>query len=143
MSIYFNFALARVEDQRVREELFLRSLEELLGMELPRTPITAVLATSEIPTSFSLEQNYPNPFNSDTLIRFTLPVRTVVELAVFDLVGQQVAMLASGERQAGTCTIQWEGRDDSGRELASGVYFYRLRAGGGKRVEVRKLLLLQ
>ena len=143
MSIYFNFALDRVVDQRVREELFLRSLEELLGMELPRAPITAVLETAEIPTSFVLEQNFPNPFNNETVIRFALPVRAAVELAVFDLAGQKVTTLVSGERQAGTCTIQWDGRDDSGRELASGVYLYHLRAGGGEQIETRKLVLLR
>ena len=143
MSIYFNFALAEVADQHVREELFLRSLEELLGMELPRLPITAVLETAQLPTAFALEQNYPNPFNSATVIRFALPFRSAVDLAVFDLAGQKIATLMSGEHQAGTCSVQWNSRDDDGQELASGVYLYRLRAGGGKQVDTRKLLLLQ
>jgi len=53
-------------------------------------------------------------------------------------IGQKVATLMSGERQAGTCTIQWDGRDDDGLEVASGVYLYRLRTGG--QVQVRKLV---
>jgi hypothetical protein len=143
MSIYFNFALTEVEDQPVREELFLRSLEELLGMELPRAPITAVLETSELPTSFSLEQNYPNPFNSETMIRFALPAKTVVELAVFDLVGQKVATLVSEMREAGMHVVRWDGRGGGGREPGSGVYLYQLKGGDGRRVDTRKLLLLQ
>lgn len=92
-------------------------------------------------TIFALEQNYPNPFNCGTVIRFALPVKTAVELAVFDLAGQKVATLMSGERQAETCTIQWDSRDDDGLEVASGVYLYRLRTGG--QVQVRKLVKVE
>jgi len=111
----------------------------------PSVPITAVTEdhTSTLPQSFTLSQNFPNPFNSATTIRFALPTVSHVELAIFNLTGQQVATLVSGERQAGTYTIHWDGRDDDGRELASGVYLYRLRTGDGQQVETRKLALIQ
>ena len=82
-----------------------------------------------------------NPFNSATLIRYSLPTRAVIDLSIFNLAGQKVATLMDGIRQAGAHTIRWDGRDDSGRELASGVYLYRLQSSG--RVETRKLVLLR
>ena len=96
-----------------------------------------------LPPFFNLDQNYPNPFNSDTVIRFALPTSENVELAIFNLAGQRVAKLADGMREAGVYAIRWDGRDDNGRELASGVYLYRLRTGDGQQVETRKLALVR
>ena len=114
------------------------------GVILPGTT-TAVLEDQDqaaIPTVWSLSQNYPNPFNSRTVIRFALPTRADVHLALYNLAGQKVATLVSGPRPAGTYTVHWDGRDASGRDLASGVYLYRLRAGEHQ-VETRRLLLLR
>jgi len=106
---------------------------------------TAVLEqrSPTLPPSFTLSQNYPNPFNAATVIRFALPTASDVDLAIFNLTGQQVAKLVEGAREAGGYTVRWDGRDDGGRELASGVYLYRLRTGDGQQVETRKLLLLR
>lgn len=76
-------------------------------------------------------------FNSQTVLRFALPESGEVELAVYNLVGQQV----EGAREAGSYTIRWDGRDGRGKELASGIYLYRLRTG--ERVETRKLVLVR
>ena len=100
-------------------------------------------ANAIIPTSFSLAQNFPNPFNSGTVIRINLPQSEVVELAVFNLAGQQVATLVEGRREPGVYSVNWDGRDGEGRELASGVYLYRLRTGDGQQVETRKLVLMK
>ena len=104
--------------------------------------ITAIGAEEAVPLNFALGPNYPNPFNSATTIRFVLPASEDVELAIFNLAGQQVATLVDGVREAGAYAVRWEGRDDDGRELASGVYLYRLHAGE-RQVETRKLLLLR
>ncbi|NKB72696.1 MAG: T9SS type A sorting domain-containing protein [Candidatus Latescibacteria bacterium] len=88
-----------------------------------------------------LEQNYPNPFNSDTVIRFALPQAGSADLAVYNLAGQKVAQLLAGPRPAGAHVISWDGRDQTGRALASGVYLYRLQVG--QQVQTRKLLLLR
>jgi len=96
-----------------------------------------------LPRSFTLFQNYPNPFNSSTVIRFALPTSVDVELAVYNLAGQQVTTLVEGMREAGTYAVTWNGQDDDGRKLASGVYLYRLQAGDGKQVETRKLVLIR
>ena len=95
-----------------------------------------------VPEAFALDQNFPNPFNSGTVIRFALQQADDVELAVYNLAGQQIMTLAQGPRNAGSYTLRWDGRDEAGRELASGMYLYRLQAGK-KRVETRKMLLIR
>ncbi len=107
------------------------------------SPVTVVEEerTTPMPQSFSLSQNFPNPFNSETVIRFALPEGGEVELAVYNLAGQQVVKLVEGVREAGSYAVRWDGRDGDGRELASGVYLYRLRAG--KKLETRKLVLVR
>ena len=77
------------------------------------------------------------------MIRFALPTAADVDLAIFNLAGQRVATLADGVRAAGSYTLRWDGRDDDGRALASGVYLYRLRTGDEQQVETRKLLLMK
>ena len=100
--------------------------------------MTAVLEdqTTTEPQTFSLAQNYPNPFNSGTVIAFALPANSDVRLAVYNLQGQNVATLVEGTRHAGTYTVNWDGRDESEGELASGVYLYRLAVYA--QVETRK-----
>jgi len=112
-------------------------------VEITNNPNTVVQEsrTDIQPTAFTLAQNYPNPFNSSTVIRFTLPEKQDVHLVVYNLTGQQVATLVAGARDAGTYTVRWDGRDDLNRELASGLYLYRLKAG--PREKTRKLLLVR
>jgi len=78
------------------------------------------------PSAVVLHQNVPNPFNPTTLIRFELPARAHVRLLVFDVRGRLVRTLVDGELQPGGQEIAWNGRDGDGRNVASGVYFYRL-----------------
>jgi hypothetical protein len=119
----------------------------------PTSPLTLVLVGEgthtvgvgdDIPLAFSLGQNMPNPFAGTTMIRYALPVRSRVELDVFDLQGKRVARLAEGEQEAGHYSVPFgagartlEGRLQGVR---SGVYFYRLRAGSF--LATRKMLLL-
>ena len=93
------------------------------------------------PDAFHLAQSYPNPFNQSTVIRVDLDIGADMELAVFNMSGQQVVTLARGRYPAGAHSFVWEGRDRRGAEMASGVYACRLRAGG--REQIRKLLLLR
>ncbi len=94
-----------------------------------------------LPSEISLEQNYPNPFNPVTNIEYRLPERTSVSIEVFNSAGQKVATLVDGERPAGRHSIKWDGTDDSGIRVSSGIYLYRLSAGNNS--ESRKMLLLK
>jgi len=76
---------------------------------------------------YSLGGNHPNPFNPETNISFTLPVRTHASLTIYNIVGKRVITLASSEMNAGTHTVHWNGRDEAGNPVASGIYFYRLK----------------
>jgi enediyne biosynthesis protein E4 len=104
---------------------------------------TAVLETrlSTMPGESALGANYPNPFNSGTVIPFALDAAGDAELHIYDLLGQRVATLISGFREAGMYQLNWDATDDSHRPLASGTYFYRLLTEHA--VESRKLILLR
>ena len=105
---------------------------------------TAVLErfTSALPEESGVDQNYPNPFNGSTIVPFTLSKAAEVDLGIYNMNGQRVATLAAGWRQTGIYALHWDGRDDFGRELASGIYLYRLRIGG-EQVATRKLTLVR
>ncbi len=86
---------------------------------------THVEVVDNVPAAFGLQQNYPNPFNPSTTIRFTLPVREYVTLRVYNLLGQEVATLVNETLEAGESMVRFDGS-----RLSSGVYLYRLQAGG-------------
>lgn len=93
---------------------------------------------------FVLEQNYPNPFNASTAIRFAITVKLAnqpVRLAIYNLRGELVRELINKKLPAGYYDAHWEGRDDAGHEMASGIYLYRLQVGNMS--EIRKLTLLR
>jgi len=94
-------------------------------------------AAGATPEKFSLEQNYPNPFNPSTAISYALPARSVVHLAVYNVLGQMVAELVNGEQEAGTHSVEWRPAG------ASGIYFCRIEAaaadGSGRFTDVKKM----
>ncbi len=92
-----------------------------------------------LPTVYALYQNYPNPFNPATTIRFDLPEHANVQLTVYNTTGQIVRTLVAGELPAGSHRIQWDGRNDGGRTVGSGLYVYRLNANDF--VSTHKMLL--
>ena len=94
-----------------------------------------------LPDSPQLAQNAPNPFNSQTVLAYFLPAPSSAHLEVFTLTGQRVAVLHQGLQQAGYHRLHWNGRDDAGRPVASGMYLYRLVTVEG--VLTRKLILLR
>jgi hypothetical protein len=81
------------------------------------------------PSTVTLQQNYPNPFNPSTLITFGSPEERHLELRIYNAMGMAVRTLVDEVLAAGTYTIEWDGRDDSGQPLSSGVYLYMIRAG--------------
>ena len=93
------------------------------------------------PANFVLLPNFPNPFNQQTTIRFSLPDATRARLEIFDILGQKVRTLVDGELPAGYHSVNWNGQDEAGQPVSSGVYLLRLQAG--KLREVRRMLLLK
>ncbi|MBN1302388.1 MAG: T9SS type A sorting domain-containing protein, partial [Melioribacteraceae bacterium] len=92
--------------------------------------------TSSTPDLYNLSQNYPNPFNPSTIIEFSLPKENYVKLSVFNILGQEVATLINGQRNAGVHSVSWNADN-----LTSGVYIYRLEAGAN--TITRKMTLLK
>ena len=82
-----------------------------------------------MPLDYSLSQNFPNPFNPTTSVQFTVPQEGLVTIKVYDMLGQAVADLYSGNAQAGTYTLNWDGKDNSGKVVSSGSYIYKMTAG--------------
>jgi hypothetical protein len=80
----------------------------------------------ELPLNYRLDQNYPNPFNPTTTIDYYLPVNELVELAVYNTLGEKVRTLIQGRQQSGFHQVVWDGRNDRGQLLSSGIYFYIL-----------------
>ena len=80
---------------------------------------------------YRLHANKPNPFNPSTMIGFELPVASPIHVEIFDVAGRRIRTLASGDvYPAGVHALEWDGRNERGRTVASGVYLYRLTAEG-------------
>ncbi|MCC6395923.1 MAG: right-handed parallel beta-helix repeat-containing protein [Bacteroidetes bacterium] len=107
-----------------------------------RTELTALRAAdTDVPAGLLLLQNYPNPFNASTVFQFSIATRSDVVLEVFDYLGRNIRTLERGSYPPGVHTSAWDGRDDRGRPVSSGVYFVRLeadRASRGIRVVLAK-----
>ncbi|MEE9553755.1 MAG: S8 family serine peptidase [candidate division Zixibacteria bacterium] len=93
-----------------------------------------------LPGLFSLNQNYPNPFNPSTSISFLLAEKGEVHLAVYDLLGREVNTLVSTTLEPGNHQMEWDGSDNKGDDVASGVYLYKLRIGDNQQVKMMTLL---
>jgi len=94
-----------------------------------------------LPSEYELKQNYPNPFNPTTIISFSLPRASSVRLEIYNVLGQRVSTLIDGELKAGDHDISWDGQDGFGQPVATGIYFYRLKAG--EFVDTKKMILLK
>jgi flagellar hook assembly protein FlgD len=121
---------------------------DTFALTLIKGAITGVEEGVEIlPLEFALDQNYPNPFNPTTTIRVALPNAAFVTLKVYNMLGQEVATLVDGENKAGYVTTVWNGRDQYGTAVASGVYIYRVVArpvgGGAEFVTQKKMMMLK
>ena len=90
---------------------------------------------------FVLRQNFPNPFNASTSIEYSLPAPSSVAVAIFNLLGQRVRVLVDQAMPAGEHTVNWDGRDRSGSDVSSGVYFIVMQAGGEQ--AVRKAMVVK
>jgi hypothetical protein len=103
---------------------------------------------ASVPLLFTLDQNYPNPFNPTTTIRFAVHRLQFavhgpdhISLRVYNVLGQSVRTLVDEEMEPGSYEVEWDGRDDKGKEVSSGIYFYRLATA--EHVVTKKMLLLK
>ena len=94
-----------------------------------------------IPEGFDLSQNYPNPFNQTTKIEFTLAKSDFVSLKIYDILGRKVRTLVSEHLSYGSKSVFWDGKNDSGKDVASGIYFYQIKVKNFS--ETKKLVLLK
>ena len=102
---------------------------------------TAIDMSEGLPTTYALHPAYPNPFNPVTTLRYDLPERAELALTIYDLLGREVRRWQVPHQAAGYHTLRWDGADSKGNPVASGVYLYRLEAGGF--TQARKMVLLR
>jgi hypothetical protein len=110
-------------------------------LTIDASDILAINGSTLIPDKYALHQNYPNPFNPVTTIRYDLPEQSRVEIVIFDLLGQEVRTLVKATQEPGFKSVVWDGKDNRGLTLGSGVYLYRLTAGDY--VKTDKMVLLR
>jgi hypothetical protein len=94
-----------------------------------------------LPTAYSLDQNYPNPFNPSTIISYTLPKASNVNIKIFDALGKEVRSLINEDKSAGKYNIMWDSRNNYGQRVSSGIYFYKINAGDF--VQTKKMVLVK
>jgi hypothetical protein len=107
----------------------------------PNMEVKTENAAAEIPDHFALLQNYPNPFNPQTKIEYALSRDADVKLTIYNILGEKIKMLVDEHQTAGYKKVYWDGRDQKGEEVASGVYFYRLETKEFS--EVKKMMLVK
>lgn len=110
-------------------------------MSLIQTQIPEQNPEELLPGKFVLQQNFPNPFNPETVIEYELPSSSNVTIEIFNILGQKIRTLIDSQKPAGYHSIVWDGKDNSGTEVSTGIYFYRLKTGEfGK---TKKMLFLK
>ena len=134
----------KVDEERLEEGSLLLEQVRLFDASTSETGVRISDQTADFrlrPTAFALSQNFPNPFNPSTQINYRLPEVSYIRLAVYNLLGQEIRMLVEDTIEAGYHSISWNGRDNSGRSVGSGIYIIRLQAEGS--VQVRKTVLMR
>ncbi|MEL6822560.1 MAG: T9SS type A sorting domain-containing protein, partial [Calditrichota bacterium] len=96
---------------------------------------------SNVPSEFNLAQNFPNPFNPETTIAFDVAENAQVTLEVFNMLGQRISILTDQRMQPGNYKVVWNGQDDNGLTVPSGVYLYRLQTSNGFQKSMKMLLV--
>jgi hypothetical protein len=116
-------------------------------LEVKATSVDEYQEEENRPPMYQLSQNYPNPFNSETMIWYYLPdvgyQPAEVEITIYNLLGKRVKSLVNEREYPGEHKIRWDGKDDSGKEVASGIYFYRLKVSGIELIKPKKMVLLK
>ncbi|MFZ0391354.1 MAG: Omp28-related outer membrane protein [Calditrichia bacterium] len=134
-TVYLGVGLEQMSDAAAAQAIIERTLQWFgVTSGIQDEPLSLI-------TKMELQQNYPNPFNPVTTIRFALPAAEKVNLRIFNSLGQEVRHLINDIHPAGWHTVQWDGKNDQGMQVSSGLYFYSLTIG--KETLSRKMMLLR
>jgi PKD repeat protein len=127
---------AGISDAKIENAIVVNTMADELEIEIKPNKLIKT-----IPQTFSLAQNYPNPFNARTVIRYSLPKDSRVKISIYNILGQRVKVLVDEYQTTGHKTVVWDGTNQKGKGVASGVYFYKIKAGDF--VQSKKMLLLK
>ncbi len=111
------------------------SLTDSSGRYRVQILLTSVSPAPSLPTAFKLEQNYPNPFSSSTVVLYKLTTQSDIQVTIFDILGRVVRRITAGAQSVGAHSVLWDGSNNFGQRVASGIYFYTLHAGGESRTK--------
>jgi outer membrane protein Omp28/flagellar hook capping protein FlgD len=139
-AVYLGFGFERIPDVANRDTLMARSIKWL------NTDLTGIEPENKVPLEFALEQNYPNPFNPGTYIKYTIAEQSNVQLIIYNILGQEIRTLVNNLTQSvNQYSVYWDGRDNSGNQVTSGVYYYKLISNNGNQrfEQSRKMLLIK
>ena len=137
-AVFLGFGYEAINDAGKRKTL----MDRVLTYLLQQIPVSINEPRPAISQKLELLQNYPNPFNPSTQIRFSLPVNQRVVLTIYNVNGQKVRTLVDGVQPAGLHQVRWDGTNQQGQPVASGIYLYELRTAAGER-QVKKLILIR
>jgi len=102
---------------------------------------TGIRSSTQTPENYALRQNYPNPFNPTTTLRYDLPEQGFVHLTIYNQLGKPIRTLINREESAGYKSVMWDARDDYGKQVSTGIYFYRIEVNGFS--QTKKMVLLK
>ncbi len=142
----YPWTIPAVETQQGRLLVMVYDTKGAMGYDVTDKAFTVTSGATGIPDSgtpmvFALRNNMPNPFNPSTMIRFDLPVAARTDLCIYDLRGRLVRTLVAQEMTAGYKGVSWDGKDDRGGQVPSGVYIYRIKAGDFR--DQRRMVLVK
>ena len=136
-----SYQIAELIGNKVMKKQMVAPDGEVLISDARINSIRLQKVTANLPARFSLSQNFPNPFNPETHIEFALPTAERVKITIYNALGQRVKTLVDGVREAGFYREKWDGGNENGRQVGSGIYVYQIKAG--KFSAQRKMLLLR
>jgi len=139
-SPYYGWRWGDIALVKIFSQGIIESLQVVLSWD-PVDSTTLPFDHIQVPKDFSLSQNSPNPFNAGTTIKYNLPKTCQVRLQIYNILGQKVRTLVDKFEEAGYKEARWDGKNDLNNSVASGVYFYKIKAEDF--VETRKMVLMK
>jgi hypothetical protein len=136
----YQYALQELVNGEVTATHVLKE-DQTLEIKDSRVNSLRLVKNNVVPLEFMVLQNYPNPFNPETKIRYAIPRADKVEIVIYNVLGQRVKTLVSQPQEAGYYTAVWDGTNEYGNKVGSGIYFYRVSSG--KQSAIKKMLLIK